>query len=72
MLPVDIDSRSQSEIFKVMSRPDFYPHAVEKIEQTDTIISKVFLTGQYAYKIKKPVDLEYLDFTTLDSRKHYC
>ena len=72
MLTVDIDSRSQSEIFKAMSTADFYPHAVEKIEQRDTIISKVFLTGQYAYKIKKPVDLEYLDFTTLDSRKHYC
>ncbi|MGD9121345.1 MAG: AAA family ATPase [Desulfobacterales bacterium] len=72
MLTVDKDTRTQSEIFKAMSTADFYPHAVEKIEQRDTIISKVFLTGPYAYKIKKPVNLEYLDFTTLESRKYYC
>ena len=64
--------RSQAEIFKAMSTPDFYPHAVDAIEQRDTVISKVFLTGNYAYKIKKPVNLEYLDFTTLENRKHFC
>ncbi|MGD8992900.1 MAG: AAA family ATPase [Desulfobacterales bacterium] len=55
-----------------MSKLDCYAHAVDKIEQKDTIISKVFLTGQYAYKIKKPVNLEYLDFTTLAKRKFFC
>ena len=66
------DRQSQAEIFKAMSTPDFYPHAVGAIEQRDTIISKVFLTGEFAYKIKKPVNLEYLDFTTLAKRKHFC
>jgi len=66
------DLQSQAEIFKAMSTPDFYPHVVGKIEQRDTIISKVFLTGKFAYKIKKPVNLEYLDFTTLANRKHFC
>ena len=46
-----------------MEKPDFYPHAVSTIEQRDTHISKVFLTGNYAYKIKKPINLDFLDFT---------
>ena len=48
---------SQSEIFHVMNDPGFYPHPVARIELRETHISKVFLTGDYAYKIKKAVDL---------------
>lgn len=55
-----------------MERPDFYPHPVATIEQRETHISKVFLTGTYVYKIKKPVNLEFLDFTTLEKRRHFC
>jgi uncharacterized protein len=62
----------QNAIFKAMENPNFYPHAVATIEQRDTHISKVFLTGEYAYKIKKPVYLEFLDFTTLEKRRHCC
>ncbi len=62
----------QIGIFAAMGNPDFYPHAVSTIEQRDTHISKVFLTGNYAYKIKKPINLEFLDFTTLDKRRHFC
>jgi aminoglycoside phosphotransferase family enzyme/predicted kinase len=62
----------QIAIFEAMESPDFYPHAVSTIEQRDTHISKVFLTGTYAYKIKKPVNLEFLDFTTLEKRRHFC
>ena len=38
----------------------------------ETHISWVLLTGEFAYKIKKPVDLGFLDFTTLESRRHFC
>jgi aminoglycoside phosphotransferase family enzyme/predicted kinase len=62
----------QAEIFQAMGRPDFYPHPVTSIEQCETHISKVFLTGTYVYKIKKPVNLEFLDFTTLAKRRHFC
>ncbi len=62
----------QSKIFKAMEAPVFYPHAVSAVELRETYISKVFLTGNYAYKIKKPVYFEFLDFTTLAKRKHYC
>lgn len=64
--------RHQIGIFAAMETADFYPHAVSTIEQRDTHISKVFLTGDYAYKIKKPVNLEFLDFTSLDKRRHFC
>ena len=62
----------QIAIFEAMARPDFYPHDVSTIEQRDTHISKVILTGNFAYKIKKPINLEFLDFTTLDKRRHFC
>lgn len=50
----------------------FYPHAVDGIDQRETHISRVFLAGDFVYKIKKPVELGFLDFTTLEKRKHYC
>jgi aminoglycoside phosphotransferase family enzyme/predicted kinase len=62
----------QDQIFEAMSRPEFYPHAVSGIEQRETHISHVFLTGDYVYKIKKPVNLDFLDFTTLKKRYYYC
>ena len=62
----------QIAIFEAMESPDFYPHSASTIEQRDTHISKVFLTGSYAYKIKKPINLGFLDFTTLDKRRHFC
>ncbi|UCF90275.1 MAG: AAA family ATPase [Desulfobacterales bacterium] len=65
-------TQRQTEIFQAMARPEFYPHAVTAIAQRDTHISKVFLTGPYAYKIKKAVNLEFLDFTTLEKRRHFC
>jgi aminoglycoside phosphotransferase family enzyme/predicted kinase len=49
-----------------------YPHPVEKIEFVETHISWVFLTGRFAYKIKKPVCFSFLDFSTLEKRKFFC
>ena len=54
----------QAQIFEAMGRPEFYPHPVGDIEQRETHISHVFLTGDYVYKIKKAVNLDFLDFTT--------
>jgi len=42
------------------------------IKLLQTHISYVFLTGRYAYKIKKPINLGFLDFSTLEKRRHYC
>ncbi len=49
-----------------------FPHHVDSIEVVETHISFVVLTGDFAYKIKKPVDLGFLDFSTLKKRKYYC
>ncbi len=49
-----------------------YPHAVAEIRRIETHISLVLLTGAYAYKIKKPVNLGFLDFSTLEARGRAC
>lgn len=55
-----------------LGSPAIYPHAVEKIEVEETHISRVFLTGSFVYKVKKPVDFGFLDFSTLEKRQHWC
>ncbi len=58
--------------FKSLLEPGAFPHTVEHIELIETHISWVILTGPYAYKIKKPVQLEFLDFRDLKRRRFYC
>ena len=53
-------------------QPSSYPHPVESVELRETHISWVFLTGQHAYKLKKPLDLGFANFTTLLDRKRFC
>jgi aminoglycoside phosphotransferase family enzyme len=52
--------------------PETYPHPIENIKMIQTHISWVFMTGNYAYKLKKPLNLDFLDFSTLSKRKFYC
>ena len=49
-----------------------FPHPTAEIRYLETHISWVLLTGPFAYKIKKPVTLGFLDFSTVELRKHYC
>ncbi len=53
-------------------QPRAYPHAPRRIEHLETHISHVFLTGPWAYKIKKPLELGFLDFSTLEKRRECC
>jgi aminoglycoside phosphotransferase family enzyme/predicted kinase len=62
---------SQS-LIKALQDPALYDHPVTGFEVIETHISWVLLTGHYVYKVKKPVDLGFLDFTTLEKRLHYC
>jgi len=55
-----------------MKNPDFYPHPVSDLAFRETHASSVFLTGQWVYKLKKPVDLGFLDFQTLENRHRFC
>lgn len=52
--------------------PAAYPHPVGPIQLVETHISWVFLTGRFAYKVKKPCKLEFLDFSSLERRRHFC
>lgn len=61
-----------SPLIAVLCNAACYPHAVSRIEVIETHISWVILTGGYAYKIKKPVSLGFLDFSTLAARRGYC
>lgn len=63
---------SLTELVRAMSNPDFYPGHPVSIAVVQTQMSFVFLTGDYVYKIKKPVDLGYVDYTTLERRRHFC
>jgi aminoglycoside phosphotransferase family enzyme/predicted kinase len=62
----------QKAILTAMMDPGFYSHRVDTIVRHETHISTVFLTGPYVYKVKKPVNLGFLDFTTLEKRRRYC
>jgi aminoglycoside phosphotransferase family enzyme/predicted kinase len=63
---------AQETLFSAMASPDFYPHPVRSVTCKETHISKVFLTGETVYKVKKAVDLGFLDFSTLAKRRHCC
>jgi aminoglycoside phosphotransferase family enzyme len=55
-----------------LSRPESYPSPPPHVEVVETHMSWVFLTDTYAYKLKKPVRYDYLDFSTLEARRRNC
>src|SRR3569832_1614822 len=59
-------------LLTALQEPAAYPHAVESVRLVATHISWVLLAGDYAYKLKKPVDFGFLDFSSLAQRRHYC
>jgi len=65
-------SEHLEKIIQALSRPDIYPHRPDSVCVVQTHISVVFIAGDLVYKVKKPLDLGFLDFTTLEKRKHFC
>lgn len=57
---------------KSLLKPDAYPEEVTSVELIQTHVSFIFLTDRHAYKIKKPVDFGFLNFSTIDRRRFYC
>ena len=53
-------------------RPEAYPERPERVELIQTHISYILLTERFAYKIKKPVNFGFLDFSTLRRRRFFC
>ena len=71
-----MDTRTQTDghdtLVAAMTSADFYPHKPTEIIHKQTHISDVFLANDLVYKVKKPVDLGFLDFSTLEKRYKFC
>lgn len=65
-------ANAQLALVHALQDPARYPHPVEEVTLLETHISYVLLTGLFAYKIKKAVNLGFLDFTRLEQRRFYC
>lgn len=63
---------STNTLIQNLQNPALYDHPITNFKVIETHISWVILTGEFAYKIKKPVDFGFLDFSTLEKRKFYC
>jgi uncharacterized protein len=61
-----------TRLIAALSEPSAYAEGVDAVEVHQTHISAVFLAGPLAYKIKKPVALGFIDYSTLERRRHFC
>jgi aminoglycoside phosphotransferase family enzyme/predicted kinase len=59
-------------LISALLKPESYPHPATPCELIETHISWVILAGEFVYKIKKPLDLGFLDFSTLEKRRFFC
>ncbi len=69
---VQTDIGLQSQLVETLRDAQCYPHPAKAVRLIETHISWVLLAGRYAYKIKKSLDMGFLDFTTLARRKFFC
>lgn len=67
-----MSANAENTLIQALQNPELYDHPVDGFQTIETHISVVILTGDYAYKIKKPMDFGFLDFSTLERRKHFC
>jgi len=63
---------AHASMVAALREPDAYAHPVGVVQVVETHLSTVLLAGDYAYKLKKPVDLGFADFTTLARRRDSC
>ena len=70
---VDLESVDREKtLIESLSHGHAFDHPVRDVRVLDTHISWVVLTGDFAYKIKKPIKLDFLDYSTLEKRRHFC
>ncbi len=60
------------ELLLILADPACYPNRPGSVEIVQTHISIVSIAGELVYKFKKPVRLPFLDFSTIELRRHYC
>lgn len=68
MTVATMNSIEPSEVIRGLLRPDAYPHAVDSIDLRETHGAWVLLAGPYAYKLKKPVNFGFFDYSTRERR----
>jgi uncharacterized protein len=69
MLSSDV---AQDDVIAALANPAFHAHHPATVTHVQTHISHVFLAGPYAYKLKKAVRFPFLDFSTVERRRHFC
>jgi aminoglycoside phosphotransferase family enzyme len=63
---------SPAMLIEGLSRPEAYPYPVSQVKVVQTHISVIFLTDVFAFKVKKPVDLGFVDYSTRERREFFC
>jgi len=66
------ENPKRQDIIDFLTEPSSYPHNPVGVTHLQTHISDVFIAPPFVYKVKKPVDLGFLDFSTLEQREHFC
>ncbi len=61
-----------AQLLELLRNPEIYPVQTKSVELVQTHISWLFLTDTHVFKIKKPVNFGFLDFSTVELRRHYC
>ncbi len=67
-----IVTMDKKEFLEEIKKPETFGKNIDSVKLIQTHISFIVLTGKYAYKIKKPVNFGFLDFSTLEKRKYFC
>jgi aminoglycoside phosphotransferase family enzyme/gluconate kinase len=67
-----VSDELSGDLISALQNPALYDHPVTEFQLVETHISWVILTGAYAYKIKKPMDFGFLDFSSLQRRRYFC
>ena len=69
---MNVCSKRQERLVRFLEAPSSYPHLPAKVRSIQTHISWVFIASPFVFKVKKPVNLGFLDFGTLEKRHHFC
>ena len=68
----DDSSKRQERLVRFLQSPSSYPHHPIEVRVIQTHISWVFVASPFVFKVKKPVNLGFLDFSTLEKRRYFC
>jgi aminoglycoside phosphotransferase family enzyme len=72
-MPTDQNNyANQQTLVAALIKKHCFPHEAQRVRLIETHISWVLLAGRYAYKIKKALDMGFLNFTSVEARRYYC